>query len=1604
MKKYRRLTLLLIFISCFGMGQLLGNDGFSYKIANEEICESMAEPLECIELTTSVTNHKDGKITMWALDFILNEDAYDEILVSLNPNGPFTESFVADCIVGSQTYAVYIRATIGQEEYNCETVLSLTDEAFPIPTLKNSIKLTLENGTATLTTDMIDYGSFDLCGNVEVSLSKTEFTAENVGDNYIFAMVTDETGNTSYNYISVFIYDGSDCHVGAIQFPDDIEIYDPTNNDDNLDIDNLQSDFNFSYEEVHPYTVAECDDIYYTYTDQVIPVAGGIRTIRTWTALDWLTTEILTHVQTLRLYSSNGTALGCETNLPISVLAGPVKVTTNDVGSLALFNHIDLTMVITDENDNIIPDNIVTSEHIGEALVYEVTQGSTGNSCWAYLDVNNDFEGCEINNVIYPPSELQIDAIVSDPAELTVENLTDNYGFSLSDVFIRWSQQECQVAGVSYEDDVVENGDGSYTITRDFTMVDYILYSASNPNVGTFEFTQTITTGSDSSAPNCNEFINVALDAIGQAELFAEVFIEGNPPLDVLEVSLDNISFAPSVSFNCDDVDQTLTVYVRSESGGNEFNCTSQVLVDDKLAPVVIVNDFTIDLESESDTYTLTPDDIEDGSFDNCTPLTMTASQTLFTSDNWGQNQVVLTVTDEAGNSASATSTVTVLIDGQSGPIQCISGVTVNTDPWGVVEVWGTDFVENGDDFDQVLVSIDPSGPYTESFIAPCGVNGQGSTTVYIQAFSGPTLSVCSSELTVVDNTPPVVVLKQNIEITLQDGTATIHPLSVDNGSFDGCTDITLSLDKSSFTVDDIGPNTVYMTVTDLNGNSNMSFTTIIVNGEADCSLDEVIYPNDIELYDEDGILENLTVENLQEIYDYSLSEVYPYTPVECESIFYSYTDQWFIMSQGYKVIRTWTALDWLSLETSNNIQILKLYTGFSTALACNDLETITLPSSGSVTLWPSDVLEGGPYNYNNMVLTLEDSNGDLVADNLITSDYIGETLLYTVTDVTNENSCWGNILVQDGGVTCTLDGDDLSYPLATIQIADLGLNPAILTPEYLHENYGYDWSEIIPTWPVEDCLLVGYSIEDDYFDFGNGTSKIVRNFTVIDWYAYDPATSDGIWYFTQIINIGIDPGSLICDFLPRDAEFGDCESGHTDADDIEWPSDLAISDYRIDPAELVEYSMVDVLDSEPSFYNTPEAYEATYVDLLVELGQNDLVIGRLWTASHIDYGFTWTYTQTITVDFSEFANLVTVNTGTDRAMPGVNINNTYMTNMQGLVYVEEAGDVVATYEDDFLNGVNIVDLIKIQRHIVGEEALTGYSLIAADVNYDGDVKASDLTYMRKVMLEITESLYDEWRFYESDIEGPISVEPKAALMGIKAGDVDDSALLFGEEEYEAEANFVLVDQLLNKGESYSVPVYLENGYYIYGLDYRIKLDTNLLAITGITSGQLPDNIEFNVTKDSKLIFTASDVESPFDIGGDLVEAVFFIEVVAKENSLLSLALLADESFSFLASSELELIILGNVVEDMIGTGANSEELVELSVFPNPTSEYLYFDMNDVRLNGEFKITVYGLDGQKLLITNNMNQVNVSDFTPGMYYYKFEMGGHATTGKFIVIK
>ncbi|MDX9928671.1 MAG: HYR domain-containing protein, partial [Bacteroidales bacterium] len=142
----------------------------------------------------------------------------------------------------------------------------------------------------------------------------------------------------------------------------------------------------------------------------------------------------------------------------------------------------------------------------------------------------------------------------------------------------------------------------------------------------------------------------------------------GNATLTAADVnngSSDNCTVALTyvlsrTSFNCSDTgapaNVTLTAF---DESGNSASCASQVTVIDTISPIVNVKTYTLVLDATG-TGTLLPGDVDNGSFDNCGPITLSVAPNFFSCGDQGPQTVTLTAVDASGNSSSADVIITV--------------------------------------------------------------------------------------------------------------------------------------------------------------------------------------------------------------------------------------------------------------------------------------------------------------------------------------------------------------------------------------------------------------------------------------------------------------------------------------------------------------------------------------------------------------------------------------------------------------------------------------------------------------------------------------------------------------------------------------------------------------------------------------------------------------------------------------------------------------------------------------------------------------------------------------------------------------------------------
>jgi hypothetical protein len=341
-----------------------------------------------------------------------------------------------------------------------------------------------------------------------------------------------------------------------------------------------------------------------------------------------------------------------------------------------------------------------------------------------------------------------------------------------------------------------------------------VTLTATDGSANTATCTATVTVIDSTSPTAVCQNITVSLDATGNVTIAAT---------DINNGSSDNCTgltySASATTFSCADIGTNSVTLTVTDASGNTSTCVAVVTVQDVLAPTALCQDITVYLDG-SGNATITSGDVDGGSTDNCTTVTTGIDISAFTCADLGANTVTLTATDGSSNSASCTATVTV-VDSTSPTASC-QNLTVYLDGAGNATIVGGD-IDNGssDNCSTVVLSAD----ITAFTCANVGAN-----TVTLTATDGSANTAsCTATVTVIDSTSPTASC-QSITVYLDaSGNATIAATDIDNGSADNCTSVSLAADITAFTCNEVGANTVTLTVTDASSNEASCTATVTV-------------------------------------------------------------------------------------------------------------------------------------------------------------------------------------------------------------------------------------------------------------------------------------------------------------------------------------------------------------------------------------------------------------------------------------------------------------------------------------------------------------------------------------------------------------------------------------------------------------------------------------------------------------------------------------------------------------------------------------------------------------------------------------------------------
>ncbi|MGI6323988.1 MAG: gliding motility-associated C-terminal domain-containing protein [Bacteroidales bacterium] len=240
------------------------------------------------------------------------------------------------------------------------------------------------------------------------------------------------------------------------------------------------------------------------------------------------------------------------------------------------------------------------------------------------------------------------------------------------------------------------------------------------------------------------------------------------------------------------------------------------------LPPVAVCKDITVYLGTDGN-VTINASDIDGGSYDpDGIIANIVASPASFNCSNIGPNNVTLTVTDNTGMVSTCVAVVTVRDN--LPPVMACKNLVVYLDQSGFANITAAD-INNG-------TTDNCEGPirlYINRTVFSCSdIGAPVDVTLTGTDASGNTAS-CVSQITVRDTISPVISLKTFELVLNTDGTGTLHPSDIDNGTSDNCGPVSLSVTPSSFNCGDQGIKTVVLTAVDSHGNSKSESVKITV-------------------------------------------------------------------------------------------------------------------------------------------------------------------------------------------------------------------------------------------------------------------------------------------------------------------------------------------------------------------------------------------------------------------------------------------------------------------------------------------------------------------------------------------------------------------------------------------------------------------------------------------------------------------------------------------------------------------------------------------------------------------------------------------------------
>lgn len=299
------------------------------------------------------------------------------------------------------------------------------------------------------------------------------------------------------------------------------------------------------------------------------------------------------------------------------------------------------------------------------------------------------------------------------------------------------------------------------------------------------------------------------------------------------------------------------------------------------------------------------------------------------------------------------------------------------------------------------------------------------------------------------------------------------------------------------------------------------------------------------------------------------------------------------------------------------------------------------------------------------------------------------------------------------------------------------------------------------------------------------------------------------------------------------------------------------------------------------------------------------------------------------------------------------------------------------SYNDAWLNGVNTLDLLSIQKHLLGLEPFTRPDqFIAADINHNTTITVTDLLELRKALLGKTSSFPQNtsWRigwFDDNSTWGEIQSTNPAYhdiminWKGIKIGDLNNDAVLLAPGELfqiRTEENFELEypDQEVVEGDEIEVTLKNVTETDLEGFQFILEADGLVLTDVRGISIQLSEE-HYQRHRNNVVWFSWSEATATHL---DSLDELFSLKLAAKRRGRLS-EMLSILDNPLQPQAYLNRKIAGLRLKKQASNSFSGEAIGNITIHPNPFEESTIIEL-EMKQPGKVQFDFYNFSGQHM--------------------------------------